>query len=219
MELRPTPYHAMFCTEEQNPENVDALLRVRKKIFVDEFGWDLKVKDGRERDQFDTSDAVHCLLFRHSSLIGGFRAIRTDHAYLARSVFPHLAAVKSFPQRRDCWEISRFGVLPAEERIEAARFNYALMFRFAHLHQATALVALVDLTYERFLTKLGIRTRRYGPPQIIGMTAAGKELWAVAGEIPLSEQSGSRFQALLSLNKQVEIRSDSSILGRKRVSA
>lgn len=210
---------ATFCTERDNPVLVDALYRLRKVLFVDLHGWDLPVVDGRERDQFDTENAVHCALFRDDRLIGGFRATRTDNDYLARVVFPQLAAVKSYPQRADVWEISRFGVLPSPDRLEVAKLNYSLMFRFAQMRRAVALVAIADLTYERFLRTLGIRTRRYGPPQIIGTTKSGEPMWAVAGEIPLAEQGGSRFQALLALAKHVEIEDETLVLGRIRISA
>jgi N-acyl-L-homoserine lactone synthetase len=216
---QPTRLNAIFCTSQQRPEIVDLIYQFRKSLFVDTLGWTLSVRDGRECDQFDTPGAVHCALMLDGSVIGGFRAIRTDNDYLARSVFPQLAAVKSYPQRTDTWEISRFGILPGDDQHELAKLNYSLMFRFAQLRQATALVALVDLTYERFLKLLGIRTRRYGPPQIIGNNTRGEDLWGVAGEIPLAEQQGSRFQGLLALAKQVEIEDEALVLGRTRVSA
>lgn len=216
---QPPHYHAVFCTEKQNPHVVNATYRFRKLLFVDTLGWKLTVRNGLERDQFDTTSAVYCALYQNNEVIGGFRAIRTDNAYLACSVFPQLSAVKSYPQRPDFWEISRFGILPVEEQHYAAKLNYSLMFRFAQLRQATGLVALVDLTYERFLKILGIRTRRYGPPQIIGIDRHEKPLWGVAGEIPLAEQQGSRFHTLLRLAKQVEIEDETLVLGRTRVSA
>jgi acyl homoserine lactone synthase len=211
-------FQATYCTERQNPSIVDALFKFRKTLFVDALGWTLDVQNGRERDQFDTEAAVYCALFEKSRLVGGFRAIRTDSDYLARSIFPHLAKLKEFPQRPDVWEISRFGVLPGQERRIAAKINYSLMFHFAQRRAATSLVAVVDLTYERFLGLLGIRTRRYGPPQVIG-NARGAEIWAVAGEIPLAEQTDPRFHAHLALTKQVEINDDTLVLGRRRVSA
>lgn len=214
-----TRLSAIFCTSQQRPEIVDLIYQFRKSLFVDALGWTLDVQDGRECDQFDTPAAVHCALMHDDAVIGGFRAIRTDNDYLARSVFPQLAAVRGYPQRPDIWEISRFGLLPGVDQHELAKLNYSLMFRFAQLRQATALVALVDLTYERFLKLLGIRTRRYGPPQIIGNNARGEDLWGVAGEIPLAEQQGSRFQRLLALAKQVEIEDEALVFGRTRVSA
>src|SRR5690349_5062276 len=157
-------FRAIWCTEEQNPSVVDALQQFRKGLFVDRLGWDLKVDNGRERDQFDTDAAVHCALFEGLRLIGGFRAIRTDHEYLAQAIFPDLASLKPYPRQRNAWEISRFGILADGGGIDAAMINYALMFRFAHTRQATTLVAVADLQHERLLARVGIRTRRYGPP-------------------------------------------------------
>src|SRR5258708_39515650 len=93
-----------------------------------------------ERDQFEPWCTEHCLLFSGSDLVGGFRAIRTDYPYLTQSVFPQLA-VRRFPNRRNGWEISRFGVLPAAAEARSAPLNYALMFRFAALRSARGLVA------------------------------------------------------------------------------
>lgn len=214
----PSRFRATFCTSAQNPVLADAHFRFRKALFVDTLGWTLRVEDGRERDQFDTEAATYCGLFERDRLIGGFRAVRTDHDYLARSVFPQLAALRDFPQRPDVWEISRFGVLPGEQRL-AAKINYSLMFQFARRRAATSLVAIVDLTYERFLKVLGIRTRRYGPPQAIGTNARGEPIQAVAGEIPLAEQHDPRFRALLALANQVEITDDTLVRGPRRVSA
>lgn len=219
MESRPYRYRAVFTTEDHDPGLVDALFRFRKELFIDLMGWDLASSEGRERDGFDTPAAAYCALFRDEALIGCFRAIRTDGDYLVRCVFPGLATFKAYPQRRDAWEISRFGVMPVENRIEAARVNYALMFRFAQLRQAATLVALADLTYERFLTQIGIRTRRYGPPQCIGSRADGEPMWVVAGEIPLTEQRGHRFNAILELARTVEITDETLVLGHTRISA
>lgn len=218
-EVQPLQLHAVICTEQQRPEVIDLIYKFRRQLFVDAYGWTLDVRDGRERDQFDTSAAVHCALMRNQQVVGGFRAMRADSEYLARCVFPQLAAVRDYPRRPDAWEISRFGVLPGIDQRDLAKLNYSLMFRFAQMRQVTALVALVDLNHERLLKLLGIRARRYGPPQIIGNNVRGEALWGVAGEIPLAEQQGSRFRALLALAKQVEIDDEALVFGRTRVSA
>jgi N-acyl-L-homoserine lactone synthetase len=219
MQSTSSQLRAVFCTEEQNHRLVDELFRFRKTLFVDNLGWDLTVAEGRERDQFDSDAAVHCGLLRNGGLIAGFRAIRTDGPYLARSVFPQLATFAPYPQRHDVWEISRFGVLPEEAGSVTARLLYALMFRFAYRCGATALVALADLRYERFLTQLGIRTRRYGPPQAVGTDETGKALWLVAGDIPLANQRGWRFEALIRLADGMEIDDETLVLGSDRLSA
>jgi acyl homoserine lactone synthase len=215
----PTDVTAVITTQLLNPTIVQSLYRFRKRLFVDILRWDLPAgESSEERDQFDRVDTVHVALFQGPELIGCFRAIRTDHAYLTQSLFPHLAEFQSFPRSADCWEISRFGVTPGSGML-AARINYAIMFHFAQAYHAKALVALVDLTYERFLGRLGIVTRRYGSPHSIGHDLDGREMRVVAGEIPISEQQSERFQALLDLCKQVEIIDETRVFGRDRLSA
>jgi acyl homoserine lactone synthase len=206
---------AVFCSESDNPQVVDAFSRFRKSFFVDRCGWTLPVDGHRERDQFDTPDALYCALFRNSEVVGGFRAIRTDHDYLAQTIFPQLASLRQYPRHRNAWEISRFGVLPGA----GGPINYALMLLFGQAQGASALVAIADLQHERLLSRSGIRTRRYGPPQVVGFKADGTPLWAVAGEIPLREQDGGKIRALQSLIRHVEIDDEALVLGPARVSA
>lgn len=215
----PPRYQAILCTKDQNSALVDDLQQFRKRLFVDRLGWRLSIKDDREFDQFDTEAAIHCAIFQDDQLIGGFRAIQTVHPYLAESVFPHLASLRAFPRRRDVWEISRFGIYANRQRLDSARINYSAMLRFAQDRSASALVAVVDLAHERLLSIVGIRTRRYGPPQNIGSDMAGRPIHVVAGEIPLGEQRGERFRTLLALAQQVEVNDETLVLGRSRISA
>jgi N-acyl-L-homoserine lactone synthetase len=210
-------YHALIITEDIDPARVQAMLRLRKRLFVDQCGWMLNTVGDLERDQFDVWYTEHCLLFRGPDLVGGFRAIRTDHPYLTQSVFPQLT-MRGFPNRRTVWEISRFGVLSAA-RARSARLNYALMFRFAELRGAEALVAIADLTYERFLQRMDIRTRRFGPPQVIGFDRRGAALTAVAGEIPLNKTDNPDLGGFLELGRKLEIDDATHVLGRASIPA
>lgn len=205
METRAQRVRAVFCRGGDDPAIVVDLQRLRKRLFVDHLGWDLRTRDDLEVDDFDAPDSCYCALYQDEILVGGFRAIRTDRAYLAQTVFPQLASVREYPRRRDVWEISRFGLLPEHACEELSRLNYGLMFRFAHERQAAALVAIADLVYERYLRAIGIRTRRYGPPQVIGIDAFGRELMCVAGEIPLRDQRGLRMDALMSFANSIEV--------------
>jgi len=212
-------YRAIFCRSSHAPDIVSALQRFRKKLFVDRLGWQLDTPNGLEQDQFDTVDACHCALYADNDIVGGFRALRTDGDYLVREVFPHLATLRPYPSRAEVWEISRFGILASHDQAYLARLLYSLMFRFAFSRGATALVALADLTYERYLTRIGIRTRRYGPPQIIGADRHGRLLRGVVGEIPLAEQRGPKFDQLLSLARALDVRDETSVRGSDRISA
>lgn len=97
--------------------------------------------------------------------------------------------------------------------------NYALMFKFAQMRNASSLVAIADLAYERFLSVLGIKTHRYGPPQEIGRNAFGESLVAVAGEIPLHDQDALRTAYFAEISQNLEITDAAHVLGRSLVSA
>jgi N-acyl-L-homoserine lactone synthetase len=97
--------------------------------------------------------------------------------------------------------------------------NYALMFRFAEIRGAQALVAMADLSYERFLERMKIRTRRFGPPQVIGTDRRGSPLTAVAGEIPIDEEDNPGLTKFLDTGRQLEIHDATHVLGRSSISA
>ena len=213
-------YSAIFCNLHSEPAIVDQVYQIRKKIFIDQHGWDLPHSSGREHDAFDTAFTVYCALYCGENMVATFRAIRTDYPYLSAWVFPSLATEQAYPKRKDIWEISRFGVLSTQgagERISL--LNYGLMFYFAQKVGAQSLVASADPAYERFLHGLGIHTNRYGPAQIIGHTRAGMPLQAVAGEIPIAEQRGARFSRLIQTLDNVEIADASYVLGPVRIPA
>lgn len=210
---------ATFGRHADHPERVDKFYKFRYGLFVKSLGWQLQARNGREIDQFDHDFAEYCVVSENADIIAGFRAIRTDHDYLAAQEFPHLATIRAYPRRADVWEISRFGIAPHLAGTDLASINYGLMLRFARQRGATALVALADLIYERYLRTLGIRTRRYGPPQVIGTDAFGRKLRCVAGEIPLADQAPGRVQRLIAFTEQLELDDAALVFGRRVLSA
>ena len=208
---------AIIFHEQSNLEMAAAFFRFRKALFIDECGWNLPVCSDTETDQFDTPDAVYCAILANNTVVGGFRAIRCDGPYLARGVFPHLATTRPYPERPDYWEISRFGVRRHHRKYGV--MLYAMMFRFAESRRAKALVAIADLGHERLLARLGIRTRRYGPPIALQDADMPEPIKVVAGEIPIAEQDRTRLQFLRSCAESMEIRDDTLVWRPERVSA
>ena len=210
---------ATFGHYADNPQRIESFYKFRYDLFVQTLGWKLDVTGNREIDQFDHDYAEYCVVSENDSIIAGFRAIRSDHNYLAAEIFPHLATTKPYPRRADVWEISRFGIAPHLASTDLAKINYSLMMRFAQHRNATALVALADLVYERYLRTLGISTRRYEPPQVIGTDRSGRKLRCVAGEIPLLDQAPGKLESLIGYTEQMELEDATLVLGRRAISA
>jgi acyl homoserine lactone synthase len=204
-----------------DPGDLDivAFLKFRKSLFIDKLGWDLRAQGEVEMDEFDNENAVFCIVFRDGDVVGGFRAIQASNPYLARNVFASFASSQAYPTRPDYWEISRFGVMTDRDASLVARANYSVMFRFALKRQATALIAIADLAYERYLATLGIVTARYGQSEIIGHDRTGRPIEIVAGEIPLTGQASPRFLTLLSIANTMEINDETLVLGSDAISA
>lgn len=220
-----TCFKTIVTTKALNPETIHDCMRFRKQLFVEVRGWDLPTQGDLEIDAFDHDDAEYAVICFERRIVGCFRAIRTDAPYLAAEVFPDLAASRSYPHRRDFWEISRFGIMPGQDRFlrrELAVANYALMFEFARRRQARALVAIADLTYERFLRKLGVITRRYGPPVDTPIGRDGT-IPLVAGEIPVGDARFSLPEKITDALNLMEIRDEVAdsefVLGRRGLSA
>jgi acyl homoserine lactone synthase len=191
------------------------IFEFRKEVFVDRLGWKLEVIDGLERDDFDHFGTINCALLDGDQVVGSFRAIRCDRPYLSACVFPTLAQLEPYPMTWDAWEISRFAAI---DRAVSWPL-YAAMLNFGWTRHARALVALVDLGHERVLRGHRVKVRRYGPPTLVGSDRAGRPIMAVAGEIPLHEQSQALHEAAARALSKLELTDETLVLGPDRVSA
>jgi len=214
------PVVVNICTEVDNSHAVYSFLEFRKRFFVDGLGWSLSTFGNLERDEFDTKDAVYCVLRVDNETIGGWRAIPTNRPYLSQSIFSELAVSYDYPNSADTWEISRFGLMKsnADTRIPSGLL-YALMFQFALARHLTSLVAIADLFHERLLNRLRVVTTRYGPPATVGHTRDGSPIEVVAGEIPIYEQDKALIDGLLAIASKVEVIDETLVLRPERISA
>jgi acyl homoserine lactone synthase len=210
-------YQGVFFTLDSNPDLARAVFNFRTRLFVDHLGWSLSMENGIERDQFDTANAIYCALLYRETVVGCFRAIPCNQPYLAKDVFSHLATTAKYPGSPRALEISRFGV--AVEHPPAGIRLYSLMIRLALTRNVISLVAIVELSHERLLNMIGLKTVRYGGIHIVGFTSDGSWILAVAGEIPVSHEIQPRLQKILERTKQMEIIDETEVYRHSRLSA
>jgi acyl-homoserine lactone synthase len=92
---------------------LDQNWRWRANIFVDELKWPaLRIVEGKERDQFDTSSATYLLAVENGRLLGGIRRLRSTEPTLLSEIFPHLAE-RGFERAPDVYETTRLYVVPS----------------------------------------------------------------------------------------------------------
>lgn len=191
----------------------------RKQLFVDRLNWPLTHENGLESDEFDTSRAIYCVLYKDSIPIGGWRALRTTEDYLSRKVFPELAPLRTYPSRPDIWDISRLGFLHHIGGPESARLIYGLMCHFAFTREVSSLIGVVDARHARKMAIAGLKIRTFYEPVEVGIDSTGLPIHAFLAELRPVEQRGARFDKIMNLLQSLEIRDEASLLGPESISA
>lgn len=218
--IRPaSSYRAQIFEGSQLPRQVVYQQAFRKRLFVDELGWTLTHDGELEVDEFDNDAATYCSLYLGAEIVAGWRAIRTSEDYLGRKVFPQLATLRPYPSHPDIWEISRLGAIRHPQRPLSAQCIYALMFHFAASRGALSLCGVVSPMHSRNFERAGIKTRRYGPPEVVGHDVKGRPLSVFFGEIRMSDQHGLALNKMLNPINEMELQDDALVPGRRAISA
>ena len=71
---------------------VDAMYRIRAKVFGERLGWDVVVEDGREIDPFDAINPLYLISVNEwtGQVEGSLRLLPTTGPNMPRNVFPVL---------------------------------------------------------------------------------------------------------------------------------
>ena len=69
------------------PFLLDGMFRLRKRVFSDRLGWDVKVTDGREIDLFDGLDPAHIISVNDKGdVVGCMRLLQTTGPHMSADV-------------------------------------------------------------------------------------------------------------------------------------
>lgn len=168
-----------LATAHEHGEAHYHYLRLRKRFFVDELGWDVPHDDEVEMDQYDNPLAHYSLVLEGDRVIGGARTMPTSarwgqHTYMLRdALHGRLAdipasAMPSDVAQPDVWECTRL-VVADDVATHAARSECLTLIvdgliRVATLNGADRLISLSPLSLVRALRQLGYAADRIGEP-------------------------------------------------------
>lgn len=149
--------------------HLDTYFRVRHEIYVEERGWhELRRRDSKEIDAFDTSDAVHLLgIVPQHSVVAGSRLVPTIKPHLMSEVFPRLAQ-NGVPRQPDIFEWTRFFVVkPLREEgksCRAAGIMYCSVQQYCLLRGIRSLTIVCEDYWLPRFTSIGWNPRQLGKP-------------------------------------------------------
>ncbi len=174
-------------SKEFTPEFERAVAQYRHKIFIERLGWQLPVKDGLERDQFDRPDTIYVVARNETgSICGCARLLPTTRPYLLGEIFPQLMNGLAVPNSHEIWELSRFAAADVSDTqispqgaSQQSQNLLAAAVATAAAQGATRLITVSPLGVERLLHRMGVHAHRAGPPIFVD----GKPIFACWIEI------------------------------------
>lgn len=152
-------------------------LALRKRVFVDQLGWDVP-HDGRvEMDQYDTPQAHYSVVLDNGRVVGGARTMPTTstwgpHTYMLRDAYqgklPHIPP-RIMPEdiaSPGVWECTRLviddSLTTAADRADCLRLIVDGLVGIARARGATRMICLSSLALMRALRQLGYDVRQMG---------------------------------------------------------
>ena len=176
------------------PKEMDAMFRNRASVFSERLGWEVTVKDGRERDVFDDENPLYLISVDPytGEYWGSLRLLPTTGPNMLRDVFPFLLERGEFIESATIWETSRICAIAAEGQPERSKNGVSLALgellagigEIAITAGLTQIVAVFDARIYRVLRAAGCDPQIIGKPRRIGSTMSYAELFDT-GEGPL----------------------------------
>lgn len=184
--------HAMALTRHAfgaNYDLVEAMYRLRARVFKDRLDWDVSVAGGMEMDRYDAQEATYLLLLTDDrQILGHVRFLPSTGPNMLANTFPDLLDGAAVPAAEDIVESSRFCI--DSEIAERNGSNglamatpalFALMLEWGLMHDQRYVATVTDAIVERILRRCGWPLERLGGVHKLGNSRA------LAGLLPVTE--------------------------------
>ncbi|MEI2388056.1 acyl-homoserine-lactone synthase [Breoghania sp. JC706] len=173
---------------------IDRMHTIRRQVFHDRLGWDVKLDDGWEIDEFDDCNPLYLLSIdpETDDVRGSVRLLPTTGPNMLRDVFSNLLEPGMEVASGLIWESSRFSVDPeyacAAERnsCQINQLTAELLLGMAEVGKLIGLshiVSVYDAMMARIFRRAGCQAETIGRPQRFGKVMAYAGLFATDDEM------------------------------------
>lgn len=154
--------------------------RQRCRVFRDRLGWDVPVRNGMERDEYDDLRPTYLLAFDDDQgLAGSWRMLPTTGPNMLANTFPQLLDGQPTPAAPDIWECSRFAVDSPRGQTESLasmnRFTSEIicgLIEYSLSQGIREIVTVCDILVARVLPRFGADPYWKGIFHPVGKTRA-----------------------------------------------
>ncbi len=171
---------------------LDQMHRLRARVFHDRLGWDVRVRNGREVDEFDALDPAHVVcLDADGDVVGCMRLLQTTGPHMLADVFHALLDGDAPLRSSRVWEATRFCVdtnklCGGKTRNSISYVTSEVMigaFEYARDAGVLDAVAVIDPVMNRVMTRSANAPYDYlGSPKPMGKVTAMAALMDCSNE-------------------------------------
>nr|WP_087575901.1 acyl-homoserine-lactone synthase [Sphingomonas sp. CDS-1] len=197
-------------------DEIRDLHQARAEVFVNQLGWDLKVKDGLEYDEYDDARASNIIGFStENRVVMGLRFRPTDDCSMLLDHFSHVlpAGIRPIDDGRT-WELSRGFCIERGMRRHNLRRKAACMIAPLELAYEVGIDRCVGFTDVRMLSfcyGVGWKLTLLGSAMDYGQGEA------VAYEVEVSQAALNEMRQMWGLPRPSHITIDDLLPGEKSV--
>lgn len=192
---------------DEYPAILDAMFRLRARVFGGRLGWEVEVTDGREIDKFDALDPAYVIgLDDAGQVVSCVRALQTTGPHMLADVFASILQGEAPLRSATLWESTRFCV--DTERLGrgagANTISYAtaeLMIgslEYARASGISDIVTVIDPVMDRVLQRSD-----NAPYGYVGKTTQMGKVPALAALLDCSEERIGRLRAFAGIAQDV----------------
>jgi len=161
---------------------LDDMFRLRARVFGDRLGWDVNIRNGRERDQFDDLHPAHVVSINdEGDVVGCMRLLQTTGPHMLADVFHSILDGEAPIRSSQVWEATRFCVDTKKLGRGRGRNTVSYVtsevmigsFEYAKMAGVLDSIAVIDPVMNRVLQRSGNEPYDYlGTPKPMGKVVA-----------------------------------------------
>lgn len=205
-----TPENKSFHTQV-----IEDMFRLRKRVFLDQLGWDVAATRGMEFDAYDNIDCIYLVSVDATTqkVQGSLRVMPTVGPHLMRDVFAHWFDEPVVFESATIWEVTRFCIDPEFQRGPYTPCGLNLV-------SSELLIALAELGVKAGLTQvtglchrgmMNVLKRTKWPPEIIASSSSPPTGTVYLGLWDISPQVVQSLQIASGLGPQLPSVSDGEL--------
>lgn len=187
---------------------LDEMFQLRARVFGDRLGWDVRIEDGREIDEFDALDPAYVIgLDDDCNVVACVRALQTTGPHMLADVFSDILQGEPPLRSATLWESTRFCVdterltLSGRGPGSVSRATCELMvgsLEYAMMNGIEDIVTVIDPVMNRVLKRSD-----NAPYDYVGQTVQMGKTKAMAALLDCSEDRIARVRAFAGIEGSV----------------